>query len=456
MGTHCIRVSMVALLAAAAMHAASPPCLSVLYFDNLSGRNRHEAFGKALTEMLISDLSQTKGITVVERQKLEELNEELALGLTGLVDESTAPQVGKMLGAAYIMAGSYDISRRDVTVTYKVVNVETAVVVAAGTAEGERDDIARVEAAIVSSALDQMAAALPGLEKIETESGEAVGLDEVVAYGEALEHTDRGEYDKARRVLQGLLGRRPRFRYAEHALTALEARIAEYDKRREEALRRERKEPLTWQSFTQVTVGYTSSMQYTKLLEYCRDVREDPPPAPEGSMVDTRQMADYYIVLALYSLKRWDEMLPEAEAFLEAYPSSMYYNSVKTYLSQAAGAMAGMEAKRKRADEAAAPTIAKLESAEGEQRSLLLFQIAMAYFGEGVHDKALEYFRRLDLRQLDALGIDGDSVLLSIFMCYYQLQDKRGATRVMKTTEAFYPESEQLEGMRTMLNVFPQ
>ncbi|MBD3242023.1 MAG: tetratricopeptide repeat protein [Chitinivibrionales bacterium] len=443
-------------LAFTTLLSASSPRLSVLYFDNLSGRDRNEAFGKALAEMLISDLSQVNGITVVERRKLEELNRELALGLTGLVDEATAPKVGRMLGAAYIMAGTYDISRRDVMVTYKVVNVETAAIVAAGTAEGASSDIAAVKTAIVTSALDRMTEALPGLKPAAAGDDESVALEEVVAYGEALEHSDRGDYDKARSVLQGLLGKKPRFRYAEHALSDLEARIAEYDKRREEALRRERDQPLTWQSFTQVTVGYTSSMQYTKLLEYCRDVRENPPPAPEGSMVDTRQLADYYVVLALYSLKRWEELIPEAERFLERYPSSMYYSGVKTYLSQGAGEIAGRDTKRKRAEEAAAPLIAKLEAAEAERRPFLLFQIAMAYLGEGAHSRALEYFRRLDLRALEKLNIPGDDILLSIFMCYYHLQDKKEAGKVLKTTEAFYPESKHGGTMRTMMNVFPE
>lgn len=444
-----------ALFVATALSAAAPR-VSVLYFDNLSGRERHAAFGKALTEMLISDLSRVNGITVVERQKLEELNKEMALGLTGLVDESTAPKVGKMLGAAYIMAGSYDISRRNVTVTYKVVNVETAVVVAAGTAEGESSDITKVKTAIISSTVEQMAQALPGLKRSETGDTEAVALEEAVAYGEALEHTDRGDYEKARTVLKGLLGKKPRFRYAETALSELESRIAEYDKRREEALRKERGQPLTWQSFTQVTVGYTSSMQYTKLLEYCRDVRKNPPPAPEGSMVDTRQMADYYVVLALYSLNRWDEMLPEAEQFLKAYPSSMYYNAVKTYLSQAAGELSGRDAKRKRAEQAVAPLLAKLESADRERHPFLYFEIASAYMGEEIWDKALEYFSHIDLRRLESTGIPGDTVLMSIFICYYRLQDRKGATRVMKAAETFYPESEQLQSMRTMMSMLPQ
>ena len=74
--------------------------VAVLYFVNSSGNQELEPLQKGLTEMLITDLSQVKALTVVERARLQQLMEEMGLGMTGLMREDTAPRMGKLLGAA--------------------------------------------------------------------------------------------------------------------------------------------------------------------------------------------------------------------------------------------------------------------------------------------------------------------------------------------------------------------
>ncbi len=65
--------------------------------------------GIGLGEMMITDLSQVPGITIVERIRLNTLMEEVALGQSGMVKEGTAPQYGKLLGAGRVISGYYDI-----------------------------------------------------------------------------------------------------------------------------------------------------------------------------------------------------------------------------------------------------------------------------------------------------------------------------------------------------------
>lgn len=64
------------------------------------------ALQKALTAMTISDLAQIKGVSVVERTRMQALLDELQLGASGAVDPATAPRAGKLLGAEKLVVGS--------------------------------------------------------------------------------------------------------------------------------------------------------------------------------------------------------------------------------------------------------------------------------------------------------------------------------------------------------------
>ena len=81
--------------------------VAVLYFFNRTGQPDLDPLQKGLTVMLITDLSKVKSLTVVERVRLQALAEELKLGVSGLVTENTAPRVGKLLGAHWLVGGNF-------------------------------------------------------------------------------------------------------------------------------------------------------------------------------------------------------------------------------------------------------------------------------------------------------------------------------------------------------------
>ncbi len=84
---------------------AAPNTVSILYFDNQTRRPELDPLQKGLTLMLITDLGKIDTIQVVERARLQALIDELDLGASGLVAPDTAPRVGHLLGAAYLVGG---------------------------------------------------------------------------------------------------------------------------------------------------------------------------------------------------------------------------------------------------------------------------------------------------------------------------------------------------------------
>jgi curli biogenesis system outer membrane secretion channel CsgG len=62
--------------------------------------------GKGASDMLITALFKTKKYRVYERERLKSIMKEQKLQMSGAVDMSTAVQIGKLVGAKYIVTGA--------------------------------------------------------------------------------------------------------------------------------------------------------------------------------------------------------------------------------------------------------------------------------------------------------------------------------------------------------------
>ncbi|MDR3230931.1 MAG: CsgG/HfaB family protein [Synergistaceae bacterium] len=94
---------MIFLLCAAA--AEAKPRLAVRTFDNKAQRGA-DAPASAITEMMTTELFNSGLFSLMEREKLDYVADEIRLGQSGLMDPDTAPEVGKVKGAQYSMTGA--------------------------------------------------------------------------------------------------------------------------------------------------------------------------------------------------------------------------------------------------------------------------------------------------------------------------------------------------------------
>lgn len=101
-----ISVLIIAVLSAVVIPSVSCalPRLAVRNFDNKTDDPSVPA--GAITDMMITELSKAGIFTLIEREKLNYVADEIRLGQSGLVDPSTAPEVGKIIGAQYSMTGA--------------------------------------------------------------------------------------------------------------------------------------------------------------------------------------------------------------------------------------------------------------------------------------------------------------------------------------------------------------
>ena len=101
--------------------------LAVLDFE---GNNKLK--GKVdlkMSDMLTTSLFKTARFEIVERNKIDKVFKEQNLGLSGMVDENTAAEVGKLLGAEYVVFGSItSATRKDIDkFGYILVRIEVGI-----------------------------------------------------------------------------------------------------------------------------------------------------------------------------------------------------------------------------------------------------------------------------------------------------------------------------------------
>lgn len=200
--------------------------VAVLYFKNLSESRELDPLQKGLAQMLITDLAKANDLTVVERIKLQKLLEELEFGSTGLVEQSTAPRVGKLIGVRKLVNGGFtDLTEDNVRIDASLAETATTEVSQVDEVTGKLEAIFQLEKDLAFKIIDDLGITLSkeerqAIEKIPTES-----LLAFMAYSRGLDYEDRGMYNEAKAEYQKAVELDPNFDLAKEA--AQEIEIAE-------------------------------------------------------------------------------------------------------------------------------------------------------------------------------------------------------------------------------------
>ena len=81
--------------------------------------------GEIFSGQIIETLKKKGDYTVVERERLILALEELRLGTTKVVDETTRLKLGRMIGARFMVFGGYQIIGNQMRIDLRMVEVET-------------------------------------------------------------------------------------------------------------------------------------------------------------------------------------------------------------------------------------------------------------------------------------------------------------------------------------------
>ena len=111
----------------------------VYEFTDMSRRVRPE--GRLVAERLTTKLVQTGKFQMIERSRLEAALKELNLHASGVIDENAALRAGRMLGAEAIVTGTMARLNNGFEINARLIDVETAGIIAGQIATLREDDL---------------------------------------------------------------------------------------------------------------------------------------------------------------------------------------------------------------------------------------------------------------------------------------------------------------------------
>lgn len=193
--------------------------IGVVYFNGERLPDTLRPLAKGLAEMMVTDLSKIPSLMVVERLRVEKLIEEMNLSSTSAFDSTTAPRMGKLLGAAHLLGGDVaGMPQNRVRVDPQIVNARTGEVALPGEHVGGLSGIMGMEKDIVFSVLKKLGIKLTAEQRSELSKVPTDSLAAFLAFSRGLDYQDRGLYDKAEREFSRAVTIDPSFQIAsEHA-----------------------------------------------------------------------------------------------------------------------------------------------------------------------------------------------------------------------------------------------
>jgi len=194
----------------------TPNTVAVLPFRYLGADEALRPLERGLTHLVITDLSRVKRLTLLEREQVQSLVDELKLGESGRVDLRTGARSGRLLRASSVVQGAL----QDETTTNKlkidadVVSSTTATIVASGTAADKLQQLFDVEKQVVFQLLDRLGIQLSPAERRAISERPTADLQAFLAFSRGLEAEDRGDYQSAEKEYAAAVARDPSFRAA--------------------------------------------------------------------------------------------------------------------------------------------------------------------------------------------------------------------------------------------------
>lgn len=185
--------------------------IAVLYFDNNTGSEKYAPLSKALCDLMINDLVQIPDFEIIERSRIEEVIKELRMNEGGLIDPSRSSEIGKLLGAEYLVFGSYIEIFGKFRIDTRIVKVETGKICVACGQNGNAAEFDEIEHKIVKQLTNGLLPQKANRAEVSQKSQKHLSVNSLVQYGTVLDMLDRGNTYDAKAQLQVILSETPYF-----------------------------------------------------------------------------------------------------------------------------------------------------------------------------------------------------------------------------------------------------
>jgi TolB-like protein len=150
--------------------------------------------GYAMAEFMVSDLSHSSELQMVERLRTDAIFRELDLVDQGIVDPRTAPRVGRLVGARRLLVGEVRAAPGDaVEFSARVVDVVAGTVEQLVSATAPLGRIIDAEKVLALRVFEELGITLTPAQRVAVEQRQTTNLAATVAYGRGLESEAHGD-----------------------------------------------------------------------------------------------------------------------------------------------------------------------------------------------------------------------------------------------------------------------
>jgi TolB-like protein len=203
------------------------PGIAVLPFTNGGsyGPNKEDIapLEVGVQQMLLTELAQNPQLRIVERSRIRDILQEQGLAASGQVDPRTAAQVGKLVGARYVITGTFMDLFGNFRLDGRIVNVETGEIVKTQEVSAKRQNLYGLMVELASKITQGVN--LPPLpaQVAQARMERKIPPEAVTLYSRAQVYEDSGHKDRAIELYKQIAERFPEMTEAKEALKQLGA-----------------------------------------------------------------------------------------------------------------------------------------------------------------------------------------------------------------------------------------
>ena len=206
--------------------------VAILDFENTSGKTEYDALGKAISNMLITDLSNNihpKKVEFFERSQLNKLLDEQKLQKSKNFDAKTAVDFGKLSGVNYVFVGSVFVLDGACNFSSKLLDVQTSKILLAKDVSGKIEAWLQLKSQLAEAIANQLNNPITLDPSYKDQSTSLATLNQ---YGKILTTMDGGDADKAEQLRGVFQEITPDFKYFDDIkgdIEKLQQRVAELE-----------------------------------------------------------------------------------------------------------------------------------------------------------------------------------------------------------------------------------
>jgi TolB-like protein len=201
------------------------PGIAVMTFDNggsnSADREAMDGLQVGLQQMVLTELAQNTQLRIVDRGRLKDIMAEQDLGASGRVDAGTAAKIGKLVGARYMIFGSFMDWNGDMTLTARIDDGETGELIKTVRVHDKDANLYDLVVKLADGVTKGVN--LPALPKeaLEQRESRKVPTEALTLYSRALVYQDRGDTQKAAELFNKAIALFPDYSEAKEGLRQL-------------------------------------------------------------------------------------------------------------------------------------------------------------------------------------------------------------------------------------------